>query len=429
MLRTVGLWLERLRPVWVGAALLTLVILDARSAAVAMALLGLLWGWSALSTKQWLGHSPLVTPWLVWLAMVPVTLWATVAPELTHEALAALAAQGVAFWTMNTWTRSESRMAWAWGGLLATSLALSGLSLVWLEWSGRLFTVPEVIRNLAAGQAPLPGELVNKNVMAGVLVGLWPLAVAWTATPWERHRALRRVGGGAVAAAVLAVLVLSQSRGAWLAAAGSLVLLAALRWPRLWLATPVLAVAGLVLLRSLLFSALMANLQSDALGGLDGRLELWSRALYALQDFAFIGIGMGAFRRVIPLLYPYFLFEPTTEINHAHNLWLQVGVDLGMPGLIAFLSMQLATAALLWHGLARCPASAPTRRWFLRGAAAGLVAVLIHGVLDVVTWNTRPAFLVWALWGAAVGMAAWTVEQQATARRPGHLTTPQEAQP
>ncbi|MCS6842796.1 MAG: O-antigen ligase family protein [Caldilineales bacterium] len=412
MLRSLGLWLERLRPLWVGAALLTLVAAEARYAPVGMAALAVLWAWSGVSTGRWLGLSPLALPWLIWLAMVPVTLWATAAPELTREALAALAAQGIAFWAMSTWTRNDQRMQWAWGGLMLAALALSGLSLFWLEWSGRLFAVPAAIRSLAGGPGPLQGEVVNKNVMAGVLVGLWPLALAWAATPWERGRLGRQAAGAAVAAAVLAVLVLSQSRGAWLAAAGSLFLLAAMRWPRLWWAAPIALAAGLALL---VRGGVAAVMQSDALGGLDGRLELWSRALYALQDFAFTGIGMGAFRRVIPLLYPYFVFEPTADINHAHNLWLQVGVDLGMPGLVAFLSMGLATAALLWHALARGPAGVQPRRWFLRGAVAGLTAALIHGILDVVTWNTRPAFLVWAVWGAAVGMAAWTVEQQAVA--------------
>lgn len=412
MLRSLGLWLERLRPLWVGAALLTLVVAEARYAPVGMAALAVLWAWSSMSSGRWLGPSPLVLPWVIWLAMVPVTLWATVAPELTQEALAALAAQGIAFWAMSTWTRSDGRMEWAWGGLMLAALALTGLSLFWLEWSDRLFAVPAMVRSLAGGPGPLPGEVVNKNVMAGVLVGLWPLALTWAATPWRRQRLWRKAMGVAVAAAVLAVLVLSQSRGAWLAAAGSLFLLAATRWPRLWWLAPLALAAGVALL---VRSPVASGLGGDALGGLDGRLELWSRALYALQDFAFTGIGMGAFRRVIPLLYPYFIFEPTADINHAHNLWLQVGVDLGMPGLIAFLSMVLATAALLWHGLARCPAEAEQRRWFLRGAAAGLTAALIHGVLDVVTWNTRPAFLVWAVWGAAVGVAAWTVEQQAAA--------------
>ena len=39
-------------------------------------------------------------------------------------------------------------------------------------------------------------------------------------------------------------------------------------------------------------------------------IEIWSRALYALQDFPFTGVGLGAFRRVVNVLYPLFLVPP-----------------------------------------------------------------------------------------------------------------------
>ena len=85
-----------------------------------------------------------------------------------------------------------------------------------------------------------------------------------------------------------------------------------------------------------------------ALGGADQRLEIWSRALYMLQDFPFTGIGMGAFRQVANLLYPFFLAGPDAEIPHAHNIFLQVGVDLGLPGLIAWLALLILVCVCAW---------------------------------------------------------------------------------
>ena len=54
---------------------------------------------------------------------------------------------------------------------------------------------------------------------------------------------------------------------------------------------------------------------------LDSRVEIWSRALYALQDFPFTGVGLGTFRRVVNLLYPLFLVPPDVDIAHAHNIF------------------------------------------------------------------------------------------------------------
>lgn len=52
-----------------------------------------------------------------------------------------------------------------------------------------------------------------------------------------------------------------------------------------------------------------------------------------VADFPFTGAGMGTFNDVGALLYPFY------EVNNpgTHNWYLQVGVDLGIPGLITLL--------------------------------------------------------------------------------------------
>lgn len=422
MLRAIGSGLECLRPLWVGVGLLTFVWADGRYLPIGLSALIALWIWAGLASGIWWRRTPFALPWLIWLLMALVTLWATAVPELTQPALALFAAQGIAFWTMVTWTRSPARVHWAWAGLIAAGVALAALSVFWLEWGGRLFAIPAAIRT--AGQnAGLPiQEAVNKNVMAGILVALWPLTLAWSATSWPKRRWGLRILGAAAAVVVLGVLVLSQSRGASIAAAMGLFVLLALRWRWLWLLA-LLAAAALALLiwQGQFASALVTAMQSDALGGLDGRIEVWSRALYAIQDFAFTGIGMGTFARVIPLLYPYFLVGPDAAIAHAHNLWLQAAVDLGLPGLIAFVSMVVLTAVLAGRSLRTLTQGGlPELAWLQRGALAGLSAALVHGLLDAVTWNTRAAFLVWALWGTTVAVGLLAAERTSPAAAPPH---------
>ncbi|HEB77806.1 MAG TPA: hypothetical protein ENI90_04675, partial [Methylothermaceae bacterium] len=75
---------------------------------------------------------------------------------------------------------------------------------------------------------------------------------------------------------------------------------------------------------------------------------MWTNALYALSDFVFTGIGIGTFRQVMPLLYPFVSITPDSpSFTHAHNLYLQIGLDLGLPGLIAWLALILVLFALL----------------------------------------------------------------------------------
>ena len=98
-----------------------------------------------------------------------------------------------------------------------------------------------------------------------------------------------------------------------------------LRWRWGWLAALLAAAAGAVTIwRIGPQQAAELVIASKALGGAEQRLEIWSRGLHMLQDFPFTGIGMGAFRQVANLLYPFFLIGPDAEIPHAHNIFLQV---------------------------------------------------------------------------------------------------------
>ncbi|HEX6303159.1 MAG TPA: O-antigen ligase family protein, partial [Anaerolineales bacterium] len=120
------------------------------------------------------------------------------------------------------------------------------------------------------------------------------------------------------------------------------------------------------------------------------------------------GIGMGSFMRVADTIYPFFLMGPG-KIVHAHNLFLQVAVDLGIPGFIAWVSILLLVVVAAWqvYGQGRTE----NNHW-ISGIGAGLLgsqlALCIHGITDAVTWGlVRPAPLVWGLWG--LSMAAWYV--------------------
>lgn len=408
-LRLVGIWLERLRPVWVAPMLaLGVVFDDGRYLWQSCALLAALWLLTGLTGGGWLRRTPFDGAWLLWALMFGVTWWATAVPELTRSAATALIAQSIAYWTAVLWVRNTTRATWAVGALLAAGAALALLSPFWSAPGGaKLFAVPAVLSDLGR-RAALPVSLsINQNILAGVLVPLWPLALATAVTATGRRRLPVRLAALGVAFLIGLALLFLQSRGALLAAALSAVALACLRYRRLWWGMALLPVVGGALAAFGVLGRLWERFaQGDALGGLDGRLEIWSRAVYAVQDFSFTGIGMGTFPRVIPLLYPYFLLGPGQDIPHAHNLLLQIAVDLGLPGLTAFLWMALGSGLLTAAGLRRYGQTEQhVAAWLLRGCAAGLIAALLHGIWDAPLWNTRPAFLIWGLWGVLVGLS------------------------
>ena len=65
---------------------------------------------------------------------------------------------------------------------------------------------------------------------------------------------------------------------------------------------------------------------------------------------SFTGMGMDTFRSVVNVLYPLQIISagsPIKDIGHAHNEFLQAALDLGIPGLIAFISIYIVAFTML----------------------------------------------------------------------------------
>jgi putative inorganic carbon (HCO3(-)) transporter len=148
-----------------------------------------------------------------------------------------------------------------------------------------------------------------------------------------------------------------------------------------------------------------------SLNSLEGRLEIWSRAIYGIRDFPFTGMGMNAFRKIVPVLYRLVLISPDVDIGHAHNEFLQAALDLGIPGLIAFLALYIGAFWMLadvWRAT-RHP-RLNIERWSLGtrslalGLGGGLLAHLLYGLTDAVALGAKPGVLFWMLLGLIVGL-------------------------
>lgn len=248
-------------------------------------------------------------------------------------------------------------------------------------------------------------EAVHPNVLAGALVLTLPLTIVsvwWQNVP---HPPKRRAGWKnpiivkliTLASLLLQVgmLILSQSRGGYLAFVVSLVFIAIISQPRLLYLTPFILLASVVGSQAIDLSAILEQFSTDgSLGGWAGRVEIWQTSVAAIHDFPFTGIGIGTFTTVIPLLYP--LSFPIENYPHAHNLFLQIALDLGVPGLIAYLSLLINLGVMLTVTLRNAPRHTLVYTLAI-GAAGSVMAMVSHGMLDAVLWDTKLSFLPWLL--------------------------------
>lgn len=410
------LWLE---PFWL-LALTPLILFPGRLLptgwlpGVVLALF-LFWPLRFGVTRQWLFPAPLHLALGMLLLWLPVNLWAAVDHAIAWESAGYLLLGVALYAAAISWPPFQRRpVLLAWGMVAgAVALALTG---PFLSVQDSTWPLIGPLQQMAAPFAARLGESINPNILAGALVVLLPLSLT-LALPrsvrreHRRENTVERVSERMgwlrtlllLAAALLlaTVVVLSGSRGAQLALGAALLLWLYLRWPVIVWATPLLLIVAAGLIDQIDPAALLdAAGSGSAVGGLDERIEIWGRALYAIQDFAFTGVGIGHFNQVIPLLYPYFLIAPSVDIPHAHNLFLQVGVDLGMPGLVAWLAIGLVVVVVA-AGTVRRPANADA--WALAASVlAGMVALLVHGQVDAALWGTKLAFIPWLLYALAV---------------------------
>lgn len=354
-----------------------------------------------------------ITVLLLWL---PVNYWASIDKPQSWEALGYLLFGIVSWRTLLQWNliqQAPQRLAYLFL-FVGVGLTLLGPLLLAADPSFAPLPLRFQLPSLTQG-AVLFAETVNPNVLAGAFVLLLPF---YTAFIFQRHQLLYRWLRGMLMILwpiTVGILFITQSRGALLAAGLAVLIVLSLCYAKVIWLMPVFLImligATLWIGPRPLLDTLVA---SSAFGGMDGRIEIWNRALYAFHDFPFTGIGIGTFNKVIPLLYPYFLWTPEQEIPHAHNLILQVGVDLGLIGLIAQVALWINLFWML-RTLLRCQTD-DNRRVVAVGAFGSLIAMLLHGLVDAVTWGNKLAFLPWWLYAliTLLFLQHWEEEQKPT---------------
>jgi putative inorganic carbon (hco3(-)) transporter len=392
---------------------------------VSLMLLASLWCWRRVRLNLW--HAPTPADWplfFLFAVMLPLAVWA--APP-TLRAEYALPRASILLWnfclfyavvTYSSLLPGALRIfTWGFFGAAGALALLAPLGINWSEKFGFLppfyNQIPGVLRGVFAGAE----NGFSPNQVAGTLLYILPLLYALVVfAPAAARRRAQWWGVALLALYMTGVMVLTQSRAGLLGLSIGVLLLALLpfrkgRWG--------LALAGgaLLVLEPLWLSWLLGQMSTggaaerqDAVT-LFQRQEIWTRALYAIQDFSFTGMGLGAFRGLLPLLYPLATMAPTFDVAHAHNFFLQSALDFGVPGLVALLAIYLAVAAQLVQlghtpgpSDGTLPLQGTWRTWAL-GIGCALAAQTVYSQLDAVAMGSKPNFLFWWLLALVLGSA------------------------
>jgi hypothetical protein len=289
----------------------------------------------------------------------------------------------------------------------------------WDVYPAKIAALTQLGRSLQSVLPPLPGHRLHPNVAGGILAMLIPFSALITFWSGRELAGVRRSGAGsatllrgafllgaacATFALTLFGLVMSTSRGAWIALAVAALVLALWGLVRhLARGRPTLRAWALpALLVLLLVGAVVAALAWEGgwmglLAALPGpntaipRIELLKSTLTLVRDYPLVGAGLGSFQ----MLYStYVLLLHVGYTIHSHNLLLNVAVEQGLPAmlLLAWMWLLAAVAVSRLDGLRGGPAPRAASEALI-AAAASLIVFLVHGQVDDVLYGSRAILL------------------------------------
>jgi O-antigen ligase len=248
--------------------------------------------------------------------------------------------------------------------------------------------------------ARVVGSFGNPNGYAEYLV----VALAIVASLLLTERGVWRWVAGVVLAGGMVAFALTYTRGSWLALlVGVLVasLIVDIRW------SAAFAAAGAVLLA--IVPGGIARLTSifTAKGGASVRLPLWRLAARMIGMHPITGVGLGGYLKALtaqvkatPGLVP-----PGTELFSAHDSYLMVAAETGVPGGLAFI--WLVARILRSCGMYAARLARGSADWLRQAAfTAGIVAFSANAITDNTFQNPRGATLFWVLAGLMAANAA-----------------------
>lgn len=242
----------------------------------------------------------------------------------------------------------------------------------------------------------------NPNVLAEYLIMTLPFALTALLTakkPSSRLAALIATGASALC------LVYTWSRGAWLGIIMAL-LFYFLIYSRKTLSVLCFGLLGIPFLPLVLPSTVITRFTS--IGNLADtstayRVHIWMGSLNMARDVMFSGLGSGM--GVFAAVYPQYALGGIEAAPHSHNLYLQMAIELGIFGLLAFVIAMICFA----RQTLSCRIDDPTRdrTSFLYSASGlcGVLAFLAQGMTDYVWYNFRIYAMFWLVVGLTSAIA------------------------
>jgi O-antigen ligase len=375
---------------------------------VVLAVVPVLLAAASISTGRAIPRTAMnVALWFL-LAMVVVSLFVTIDIGVSLGKVCGVLLGALLFWAIARWVTNADRLQFATRVFLLAGVGLAAAGLFGANWDNKFAAVGAITSHIPAAIRGVPGAEVgfNTNAVGGCLVLFIPLQISllmlgtdgsfpgaqrpWSGRSfWMVQLLLLMITAG--------TLVLTESRTSWVAllAAVGVFLLWHGRWTRMLVAAATVVVVGGILAVGYerAYDFVVSRSGPALVSTFDLRMKLWPLGVHGIHDRPITGFGMNVFRKIMLTRYPGFPALPGEEPAHVHNHLLQAALDLGIPGLIAYLALWIIAAALLVQVYRHSPIR--VYRSMASGLGVGLIAHFVFGMADVIPLGAKVGVLFW----------------------------------
>lgn len=369
------------------------------------------WGIRVAAGKFPFQRTPLDIPVGVFLFTAGVGVWAAYDRTAAWDKVWLIVAAAVLYYALAGQPGSNGVIMACLAGLLGAGLSVYFLlTNDWMQFPADLRLLNRLGTAWMEIRPHVHGPIIQPNIAGGVLAMLLPISLPWIFHAWQKGTRGWRFAVPAITAILAAGLLMTSSRAAWIALLMGLGIwgwwylsgFVARRWMQrrmlifgLPLLLAVIVALGALGLRSgiLVRAANVLPGQADA----SSRITIARNTIQLIRDYPFTGGGLAAF----PSLYStYMRVIQVPEFFYSHNLYLDVALEQGLPGLAAFLFLMAGTIWLLLRSLA----ADPSHNHLAAASLAGLAVVLLHGFLDDALYGMGGTPLLFFLPGIAASL-------------------------
>lgn len=403
----------------------------------------LIWTLIWLSGGKPLVKTPLNIPILILSVMILVSAWVTYDLKVSIGFVAGAVLGMAAFFTVARYARTPKGWWICFFLFVASNLFLTAAVALMVEWTdNKIELLSPIISRLGEPLVTISifPRKPHPNIIAVFLLAVLPILIVFLISilghrkRWAMIFGSKRTNLMIVFIFILSIigiiiLLLSQSRGGYIAFAAACLSMLLVCLPRRgrWLLLFGIVVISLVVVFQMRSGApalelkflQSKNLNDSALSmdSMEGRIDIWERAMYGIQDFPLTGMGMGTFGHIMPILYPLAGVSSDGIPLNAHNTYLQAALDLGFPGLIALLWVQIASLWMLFKSwrleekwqddpnatelFSSIPGSKLLAKPILLGLGGVYCAYLLFGLVE--SFGLGVYILNWMLTGLIVG--------------------------